>query len=359
MKKLISIVLAAAMAMSMVACGGASSTSTSTSTGASSGAASTAASGEATSDKEISVGMITDVGGVNDRSFNQTSWEGLQTLAEENPNIKVSYLESKTDADYSANIETYLSEGTDLIICVGYMLAEATKAAAEANPDQLFAIIDDASIDLPNVACLMFSQAEASYLVGIVAGLATETNTVGYVQGMFSDSMNQFGCGFIAGVKSVNPEATVLQFNANNFGDPTGGNTAATDMITKGADVVFHAAGATGNGVIEACKANGVYAIGVDTDQAPLAPETVITSAMKRVDIAAQDISLAVANGTFTPGVHLYSLENGGVDLSPTRDLLTDEMLTAVEDAKAKIIAGEVQVPSTPEELGGDLFTLK
>ena len=156
MKKLISIVLAAAMAVSMVACGGASSTATST--GASSGAASTAASGEATSDKEISVGMITDVGGVNDRSFNQTSWEGLQTLAEENPNIKVSYLESKTDADYSANIETYLSEGTDLIICVGYMLAEATKAAAEANPDQLFAIIDDASIDLPNVACLMFSQ---------------------------------------------------------------------------------------------------------------------------------------------------------------------------------------------------------
>ena len=356
MKKLISIVLVAAMALSMVACGGASSTPASTGT---SEAASTAASGEATSGKEITVGMITDVGGVNDRSFNQTSWEGLQTLAEQNPNISVSYLESKTDADYSANIETYLSEGTDLIICVGYMLAEATKAAAEANPDQLFAIIDDSTIDLPNVACLMFSQAEASYLVGIVAGLATESNTVGYVQGMVSDSMNQFGCGFIAGVKSVNPEATVLQFNANSFGDPTGGNTAATDMITKGADVVFHAAGATGNGVIEACKANGVYAIGVDTDQAPLAPETVITSAMKRVDIAAQDISLAVANGTFTPGVHLYSLENGGVDLSPTRDLLTEEMLTAVEDAKAKIIAGEVQVPSTPEELGGDLFTLK
>ena len=131
MKKLISIVLVAAMALSMVACGGATS-SAPASTGASSEAASTAASGEETSGKELSVGMITDVGGVNDRSFNQTSWEGLQALAAENPNIKVSYLESKTDADYSANIETYLSEGTDLIICVGYMLAEATKAAAEA-----------------------------------------------------------------------------------------------------------------------------------------------------------------------------------------------------------------------------------
>ncbi len=357
MKKLISIVLAAAMAFSMVACGGASSTSTPAASGNTSTSA--ADSGEATADKQITVGMITDVGGVNDRSFNQTSWEGLQALAAENPNVSVSYLESKTDADYSANIETYLSEDTDLIICVGYMLAEATKAAAEANPDQMFAIVDDASIDLPNVACLMFSQNEASYLVGLVAGMTTQTNTVGYVQGMVSDSMNQFACGFIAGVKAANPDATVLQFNANSFGDPTVGNTAATDMITNGADVIYHAAGATGNGVIEACKANGIYAIGVDTDQAPLAPETVITSAMKRVDVAAQDISLSVLNGTFTPGVHLYSLENGGVDLAPTRDLLSEEILTAVEDAKAKIIAGEITVPATPEELGGDLFTLK
>ena len=360
MKKLISIVLVAAMALSMVACGGASS-SAPASTGASSEAASTAASGEATSGKEITVGMITDVGGVNDRSFNQTSWEGLQTLAEENPNIKVSYLESKTDADYSANIETYLSEGTDLIICVGYMLAEATKVAAEANPDQLFAIIDDSSIDLPNVACLMFSQAEASYLVGIVAGLATETNTVGYVQGMVSDSMNQFGCGFIAGVKSVNPEATVLQFNANNFGDPTGGNTAATDMITKGADVVFHAAGATGNGVIEACKANGVYAIGVDRDQYNDAPGTVVTSAMKRVDNAVYDSVESLINGTLKGGVHTYDLAAGGVDIAPSQDLLPEDVKKAVEDVKKKIVAGEVTVPSSKEEFEaayGDVYQL-
>ena len=345
------------MALSLVACGSTGSSS-SVAGNSQSNAGSEAGSEGGEALESIKVGMVTDVGGVNDKSFNQTSWEGLQALAAEYPNIEVNYLESKTDADYQSNIETFMDEGYDLIICVGYMLADATREAAEANPDQKFAIIDDATIDLPNVACLMFSQAEASYLVGIVAGMMTETDTVGYVQGMVSDSMNQFGCGFIAGVKSVNPEATVLQFNANNFGDPTGGNTAATDMITKGADVVFHAAGATGNGVIEACKANGVYAIGVDTDQAPLAPETVITSAMKRVDIAAQDISLAVANGTFTPGVHLYSLENGGVDLAPTRDLLPEEVIAAVEDAKTKIIAGEITVPSTPEELGGGLFTL-
>ena len=336
MKKIIALILALVMALSLVACGGSNS-----------GASGT-----------IKVGMVTDVGGVNDKSFNQTSWEGLQALAAENSNVEVSYLESKTDADYQSNIETFMDEGYDLIICVGYMLAHATREAAEANPDQKFAIIDDSTIDLPNVACLMFSQAEASYLVGIVAGMMTESNTVGYVQGMVSDSMNQFGCGFIAGVKAANPDATVLQYNANSFGDPAAGGTAAKNMITNGADVIFHAAGGTGNGVIETCSSEGIYAIGVDTDQSSLAPETVITSAMKRVDIASQDISLAVLNGTFTPGVHLYSLENGGVDLAPTRDLLPEDVIAAVEDAKAKIIAGEVTVPSTPEELGGGLFTL-
>lgn len=184
----------------------------------------------------IKVGAVTDVGGVNDKSFNQTTWEGLTALAEENPNVTVNYLESKADSDYGPNIETFLDEDYDLIICVGYKLAAACREAALANPDRLFAIIDDnTNADLPNVACLMFSQQEASYLVGIVAGMMTKTNTVGYVQGMYSDSMNLFGIGYIAGVKSVNPDATVLQYNANSFSDSTIGSAAATDMITKGA----------------------------------------------------------------------------------------------------------------------------
>ncbi len=356
MKKIIALILALVMALSLVACGGTGSSNAAGNSQSSAGSEAGSTGGEALT--SIKVGMVTDVGGVNDKSFNQTSWEGLQALEAENSNIEVAYLESKTDADYQSNIETFMDEGYDLIICVGYMLADATREAAEANPDQKFAIIDDSTIDLPNVACLMFSQAEASYLVGIVAGMMTESNTVGYVQGMVSDSMNQFGCGFIAGVKAANPDATVLQYNANSFGDSAAGGTAAKNMITNGADVIFHAAGGTGNGVIETCSSEGVYAIGVDTDQSSLAPETVITSAMKRVDIASQDISLAVLNGTFTPGVHLYSLENGGVDLAPTRDLLPEDVIAAVEDAKAKIIAGEVTVPSTPEELGGGLFTL-
>ena len=300
-------------------------------------------------DDKIKVGMVTDVGGVNDKSFNQTSWEGLQAL---DPEVfEVNYLESKTDADYQTNINTFIDEEYDLIICVGYMLADATREAAEANPDQKFAIIDDATCaDLDNVACLMFAQEQASYLVGLVAGSVTESKTVGYVQGMVSDSMNLFGIGYIAGVLEACPEAEVLQYNANNFGDIAGGSTAAKDMITKGADVIYHAAGGTGIGVINTCAEEGIWAIGVDTDQSTLAPDYVITSAMKRVDVASQDISKAVADGTYEAGVHLYDLSNGGVDLSPTRDHIPAEVLETVEAAKAAIIAGEYVVPTTVEE---------
>ena len=298
----------------------------------------------------VKIGMVTDVGGVNDKSFNQTSWEGLQALAAEDPTFEVNYLESKTDADYQTNINTFIDEEYDLIICVGYMLADATREAAEDNPDQLFAIIDDSSIDLPNVACLMFAQEQASYLVGLVAGSVTESKTVGYVQGMVSDSMNLFGIGYITGVLEACPEATVLQYNANNFGDIAGGSTAAKDMITKGADVIYQAAGGTGIGVINACDEEGIWAIGVDTDQAPLAPEHVITSAMKRVDVASQDISKAVAAGEFAAGVHLYDLSNGGVDLAPTRDNIPAEVLEVVEAAKAAIIAGEKTVPTSVDD---------
>lgn len=328
MKKILALVLALVMVFSLCACGKSAKAS-----------------------DKIKVGMVTDVGGVNDKSFNQTSWEGLQALAAEDSSFEVSYLESKTDADYQTNINTFIDEGTDLIICVGYMLADATKEAATANPDQKFAIIDDSSIDLPNVACLMFAQEQASYLVGLVAGSVTESKTVGYIQGMVSDSMNLFGIGYIAGVKAACPDAEVLQYNANNFGDIPGGAAAATDMITKGADVIYHAAGGTGIGAINTCDEQGVWAIGVDTDQSILAPDHVITSAMKRVDTASQDISKAVKDGSFAGGVHLYDLSNGGVDLAPTRDHIPADVLAVVEAAKADIIAGKLTVPQNAADV--------
>jgi basic membrane protein A len=301
-------------------------------------------------DAKIKVGMVTDVGGVNDKSFNQLAWEGLQALDPEA--FEVNYLESKTDADYQTNINTFIDEEYDLIITVGYMLADATREAATDNPDQKFAIVDDSSCaDLENVACLMFAQEECSYLVGLVAGSVTKSNTVGYVQGMVSEPMNLFGIGYITGVLEACPEATVLQYNANNFGDIAGGNTAAKDMITKGADVIYHAAGGTGNGVMNACDEAGIYGIGVDKDQrVELGLECIITSAMKRVDVACQDISKAIKDGAFEGGVHLYNLANDGVGIAPTTDVVPAEVLEKVEAAKKAIIAGEKTIPTTAEE---------
>lgn len=345
MKKILALVMALCMVFALCACGQTAAPAESAAPAEESAAPAEESAAPAAPAEKVKIGMVTDVGGVNDKSFNQTSWEGLQAL---DPEVfEVNYLESKTDADYQTNINTFVDEGYDLIICVGYMLADATREAAEANPDQLFAIIDDSSIDLPNVACLMFAQEQASYLVGLVAGSVTESKTVGYVQGMVSDSMNLFGIGYITGVLEACPDATVLQYNANAFGDIAGGSTAAKDMITKGADVIYHAAGGTGIGVISACDEEGIWAIGVDTDQAPLAPEHVLTSAMKRVDVAAQDISKAVAEGNFTAGIHMYDLSNGGVDLAPTRDHIPADVLEVVEAAKAAIINGEKSVPTS------------
>ena len=348
MKKILALVMALCMVFALCACGQTAAPAESAAPAEESAAPAEESAAPAAPAEKVKIGMVTDVGGVNDKSFNQTSWEGLQAL---DPEVfEVNYLESKTDADYQTNINTFIDEGYDMIICVGYMLANATREAAEANPDQLFAIIDDATIDLPNVACLMFAQVQASYLVGLVAGSVTESKTVGYVQGMVSDSMNLFGIGYITGVLEACPDATVLQYNANAFGDIAGGSTAAKDMITKGADVIYHAAGGTGIGVISACDEEGIWAIGVDTDQAPLAPDHVLTSAMKRVDVAAQDISKAVAEGNFTAGIHLYDLSNGGVDRAPTRDHIPAEVIEVVEAAKTAIINGEKSVPTSVDD---------
>ena len=338
LKKILSVILAATMVLSLAACGG---------------------TADAGKDK-IKVGMVTDTGGVNDGSFNQSSWAGLQR-AEKELGIEVKYLESKTDSDYAANIETFMDEDCDLIIGVGFMLASAIGEAAAAHPEQKFAIIDDNTNEaLPNVACLMFKQEQPSYLVGYVAGLTTETDTVGFVLGMSSGPMNQFGYGYVAGVLDANPNAKVEMANANAFSDPGQGKTLATNMITKGADVLFHAAGGTGLGMIEACKEANVKAIGVDSDQSVLAPENIITSALKRVDTASFEISKAVLEGTYKAGTITYDLASEGVDYVAS-DLLSEDVKAALEDVKAKIISGEIVVPNNQADFEakyGDVYTL-
>lgn len=359
-KKILAVLLTAAMTLGLAACG-------STGGGNAGGGADTQGGNVSAGDENntagdtVKIGIVLDVGGVSDGSFNQSAWEGLQR-AQAELGIEAQYLESAGDADYAANIENFMDEGCDLIICVGYMLADATRAAAEANPDQKFAIIDDSTCaDLPNVACLMFKQEQASYLVGYVAGLMTETNNVGFVIGMANDNMNLFGYGYYAGVKDANPDANVSGMNANSFADAETGKANANAMITNGADIIFHAAGGTGLGVIDACKEAGIMAIGVDSDQSRVAPETVITSAMKRVDNAVYDTAEKVLNGTYTAGVITYDLSAGGVDIAPTQDLLTAEVIAKIEEIKQQIIDGTIVVPDSKdafEAAYGDIYEL-
>ena len=314
----------------------------------------------ATDPSDLKIGLITDVGGVNDGSFNQSSWEGLEKAGED-LGVTVNYLESATDADYQPNMETFVDEDYDLIISVGYMLADATKEAAEANPDTKFAIIDDSSIDLPNVTSLMFKAEQASYLVGYVAGLTTKTNNIGFVVGMTNETMNQFGYGYCAGAIDANPDITVQQFNANSFADSATGKSMANTAITNGADIVFQASGATGLGVIEACQEAGVYAIGVDSDQSSIAPKTVLTSAMKRVDTAVYDAVQELIDGKLEGGVETFDLAAGGVDIAPSQDLISDDVIKAVDDVKEKIISGDVVVPDNKDDFEkkyGDVYVL-
>ena len=346
MKKIISLLLSVVMVLSLVACGGGAKTP-----------ATPAGEGQAASGK-IKIGMVTDVGGVHDQSFNQSSWEGLEKLAKEDDSFEVKYLESKTDADYATNIDTFVDNDFDLVIGVGYMLADAIANAADTYPDKKFALIDEViASPKPNVACLTFKQEQCSYLVGVVAAMMSKNKNIGYVQGMISDNQNKFGVGYVAGAKSVDPEIIVQQQVANSFADSAAGKALANKMFSDGADVIFHAAGGTGAGVISGCQENGIYAVGVDSDQSYIAPNTIITSAMKMVGVSAIEISKDVKNGTFKGGEKVFSLENGGVDIAPTKTHLTQEVIDKVEQVKKDIKDGKIVVPSKKEECPD--FTLR
>lgn len=316
--------------------------------------------GENANDAPYRVAMVTDTGGINDQSFNASAWAGLQR-AQEELGCEVKYYESKTDADYAPNMETAMDEGYDLIICVGFLMADTLKAVAEANPDQMFAIIDNTSV-AENVVGVNFATEQCSYLVGVAAATMTKTNNVGFVIGMVSPVMNTFGFGFYAGVKDTNPDIEIQCYNANNFGDAAGGKAAAINMFTNGADVVYHAAGGTGLGVIEAAKEQGLFAIGVDQDQAYLAPEAVLTSAMKRVDNGVFALCQAGVKGEVKGGDVLYDITSGAVDVAPTNTLMSDDCKAAVEAAKEKMLKGELVVPATTEAFdaiyGAELYTL-
>lgn len=302
--------------------------------------------------EEMNMAMVTDTGGISDQSFNQSAWEGHQEV-EEKLGFDISYKESGKDSDYAPNLEELLDQGNDLIWGVGYKFEVDLKEAAEKNPDQKYAVIDFDYGDKiqDNVVSVLFRDEQSSFLVGYIAGKMTETDKVGFVGGMEGSVIDRFDYGYHAGVQYANSDAEVLRQYAESFDDVAKGKAIANSMYQDGADIVFHAAGGVGNGVIEAAKEQDKWAIGVDMDQNHLAPDNVLTSAMKRIDEAVYLMAEGLQNDEFPGGETIYyGLDVGGVGIAPTSDKhVPEDILAEVEELEQKIIDGDVVPPFNEE----------
>lgn len=323
MKKVLALVLVLMLVFALGACGG-------------------GATPAPTSD--VSVTMITDTGGLGDQSFNDSAWAGLEKAKAEF-GVTTNVLESATADDYTANLSASAALKPSLIISVGFLMAEATGAAAKQFPDQKFAIIDS-TVDAPNVTGLTFKEHEGSFLVGVIAGLTTKSNKVGFVGGMLFPLIEKFEYGFKAGVKSVNPTAEVLVNYTGVFDNPALGKEAALAQAQQGADVVFHASGACGIGVIEAAGEQGFWAIGVDMDQSALNPKAVLCSMVKRVDNATYLITKSVVDGSFDGKNIEFGLAVDGVGYSDDAGNVPAEVAAKADAYKAAIIDGTIVVPA-------------
>lgn len=315
---------------------------------------------------EFKVGMITDVGGIDDRSFNQGTWEGIVRFGRayqlcEGEGYR--FIQSMSDAEYVPNLSALAEEGFDLIVAAGFLFNDALNEVAPKFPNQKFLVIDTV-VDQPNVKSVLFAEHEGAYLVGVAAAhkaKADGKNTVGFIGGMESEVIHRFEAGFVAGVKSVDPNLTILIDYANSFDDDAKGQTLAAKQFDEGAYIIMHAAGQTGNGVIKEARDRRNYndvrwVIGVDRDQYEdgIYDETnnrsvILTSMVKRVDIATETIARQTLEGFFTPGVSIFDLSNDGVGIPARNPNLSDEVIERVLEARLKIINGEIEVPSTVE----------
>jgi len=359
---------------------------------------------------QVKIGLVTDVGGRGDQSFNDSALRGLEIwvakkayvkgggytdmsdadyaksladnapdLADKSissiPGITPVVLESKEQTDYIPNLTKLTEdEGCKMVIAIGFMLADATYQVAKDHPNTNFMLIDAVPSDpttfaplpqLPNLVCYLFKEEQCGYLVGAIAGMATKANKIGYIGGMPVPAVQRYEAGFMAGIKTTNPTAygtdgkNVSDVYAGSFGNQSKGKQIAQTMITSGCDILFAAAGATGNGMFEALKeaggpAKGLWAIGCDVDMGKnpnLYPAGTLTSAIKHVDFATWEAVKAQANGTFKPGTITLSLANGGVAyaLDNVASVLSADQIAKVNNLRQMIIDGKVTPPEDPK----------
>ena len=319
-------------------------------------------SNESATDDKITVAIITDVAGVNDQSFNQSAWEGLQK-AEKELGVKVKYLESQQDSDYATNIDTLADEEVDLIVGVGMKLAGAIEEGAKLYPDQKFAIVDETYEQIPqNVKTILFQAEQSAYLAGLVSGRMTKTNNIGFIGGMEIPSVQRFNWGFQQGINYANSNyGTALSMKPENFiyqgtfTDIAAGQQLSAQLYDKGVDVIFSAAGAVGTGVIKearerAGKGENVWVIGVDVDQYDDGiyegnKSVVLTSAIKKIDEAAYQIIEDEINGEFPGGQVLrFDAKNDAVGIPSENPNLSEDTITKVNEVINAIKADEVEV---------------
>lgn len=353
------VLLTAGAALLLAACG-AKSSSTTTDSGS--------------NNKKFSIVMITD-GKVDDRSFNQSSWEAMQEWGKETGRKKgtegFNYIESAGDSEFATNFNTAIKAKYDLIFATGFTLSEAINKAAKENPDSKFVAVD-AVIDAAqtNGASLLFAEQESAYLAGIAAAKTTKTNHVSYIGGVETETLIHFEAGFVAGVKSVNKDIKVDVEYVGSFSDAAKAKTLANTMYASGSDVIYAAAGGAGLGVfasatdlVKADSSKQIWVIGVDKDQqeegkvGDTTRSVTLTSTLKKVGEVIVQFAKETEKNGFKTGVTTYTLKDGGVDL--TDGQLSDAIKSEVKKAKEEIVAGKISVPNNRADLETFLNNLK
>jgi basic membrane protein A len=308
--------------------------------------------------------VVLDTGGENDKSFNEFTLKGARDAAEEE-GLEFAHIVSEAATDYEKNIDNFVTEGCGLIITVGFLMGDSTAAAAQANPDIKFAIVDYSYFPgagcaedvadcyteeggLSNVTSLMFAEDEVGYLAGVLAGCMSDSGVIGSVSGMEIPPVVRFVQGFQTGAATQNPDIETLNVYIPDFNDPSTGKQAGETMIADGADIIFGVGGNTGNGGLLAAHEAGLMAIGVDVDQYNTYPEvagSLLTSAAKNMDVSAGDAVRAYAAGELEGGIQLATVANGGVGLAPYHDQdsnIPEECKAAVEEAEAGLAEGTI-----------------
>ncbi len=300
------------------------------------------------------VGLVTDIGKVDDRTFNEFAYKGMMRAVKEF-GLKSAFIETQQPTDYEKNIEQFASAGYDVVITVGFMLGDATKKIAQKYPQVHFAIVDFA-YDPPvtNIVGLLFGEDQAGFLAGALAGLVTKSKTVGMVAGADLPPVVRFRKGYEAGVKHVCSECEILGVYIDSFTDPARGKTAALSQIDEGADVIFGGGGATGSGAILGAAQAGAWVIGVDQDEylttfkqgEAQGANKLLSSAMKRVDNAVYGVIKMAVDGTFKGGTQVFDASNDGIGLAPfhaTESAIPDAVKAQLQELAAGLKAGTIK----------------